>query len=93
MAGDESLHANERIESFDPPSLSEPIGLLQVSLAVYRERMMYGCYDRYLQPFHQQEPVTQALIVMNNVETALFTNLFQFGIGSEAECRGFGEDS
>jgi hypothetical protein len=67
--------------------------LLQVSLAVYRERMMYGGYDWYLQPFHQQEPVTQALIIMNNVETALFTKLFQLGISPEAKCPGFGEDS
>ena len=54
---------------------------------------MYGGYDWYLQPFHQQEPVTQALIVMNNVETALFTKLFQLGISPEAKCPGFGEDS
>jgi hypothetical protein len=30
---------------------------------------------------------------MNNVETALFTKLFQLGISPEAECPGFGEDS
>jgi len=87
------LHADKRIELFDPPSLPEPIGLLQVSLPVYREGMMYGSYYWYVQPFYQEEPVTKALIVMNNIKSALFTKLLYLGVSPEAECPGLGEDS
>jgi len=54
---------------------------------------MYGSYYWNVEPFHQQEAITQALIVMDDVEAALFGQLFQLGIGSEAKCPGLGEDT
>jgi len=54
---------------------------------------VYGSYYGNVEPFHQEQAVTQALIVMNDVEAALLRELFQPGISSEAECPGLGEDS
>jgi hypothetical protein len=87
------LHADERIKLFDPPSLPEPIGLLQVSLPVYREGMVYGSYYWYVQFFHQEKPIAKALIVVNNVKAALSAKLFQLGMSPEAKCPRLGENS
>jgi hypothetical protein len=55
--------------------------------------MVYGSYHWYVQPFHQEEPVTEALIIMDNVKAALFTKLLYLGISPETKCPGLGEDS
>jgi hypothetical protein len=91
--GDETLHANEGIKFSDSPSLPESIGLLQVSLPVYGERVMYSSYYWSVQPFHQKQSVTKALIVVYNVKATLSAKLLYLGINPEAECPGLGEDS
>jgi hypothetical protein len=63
--------------------------VFEIYPAVNEQRMMDSGYDRNFEGLEEQKPISQALIIMDDIESLMLHKFYHFFEGTQAKCSHF----